>query len=58
MSLAASRFWHEVFVWDKADVLSFLNLIHVHWLLVLQEWGELGARRLRDVSASERDASF
>jgi hypothetical protein len=46
-------------VWDEADVLSFLNLVHVHWLLVLlQEWGKLGARGLRDVSTSERNASF
>jgi hypothetical protein len=59
MSLAACRFWHEVLVWDEADVLSFLNLVHVHWLLVLlQEWGKLGARGLRDVSTSERNASF
>lgn len=59
MSLAARRFRHEVFMWDEAHVLPFLDLIHVHWLLVLwHEWSELWAGGLLDVAASKRDAAF
>ena len=44
---------------DETHVLPILNLIHVHWLLLLvQEGSELGARGLLDICTTKRNSTF